>query len=119
MRARAAGALVLSLSLAGCGGPPQVPLDAVVSPTALGGADLSLKEVGTLLRDGLDQVPPEDVVTRVQVALAQHGAATLLVPHEGHTHHYTVTWVAGTRTLVFFERTGDGVERLSARAVVD
>lgn len=105
---------LLALALGACAGPPPVPRHAPVSAPATGGAGLSLKAVQRALREGLEQVPPEELVTRVQTTLARQGAATITVPHERHTHHYVLTWVAGVRTLVFFERTGDGVERLQA-----
>lgn len=119
MRARPVGlpAALLALALGGCGGPPPVPSDADVTPTLLASASLDIGPVRRILREGLDQVPTDDLISRVHEQLARHGAATIRVPHDDHVHHYTLVWVAGARTLVFFERTGEGVERLLAWSV--
>lgn len=109
-----AALLVAVLALTACGGPPPVPVDPPVTPVPLAGTGVALDDVRRLLRDGLEQVPREPLVARVHATLVKEGAAMIRVPHEGHVHHYVLAWVSGARTLVFFERTGDGVERLDA-----
>ncbi len=109
--------LALALPLAACAGPPPVPSDLPVSATPTAGGGLGLDDVRRVLREGLEQVPLDDLIARAHRTLVEEGAATLRVPHEGHVHHYVLVWVSGARTLLFFERTGDGVERLVTRPV--
>lgn len=105
--------VALLLLVAGCAGPPTLPPGAQVSAAATG-TPPTVAAVREALRDGLEQDPPAPLVERVHGLLASKGTATVEVPHDGHVHYYVLTWVAGHGTLVFFERTGDGVERLRA-----
>lgn len=114
MRATRGALPWLALALSACSGPPPVPAEAPVTPVRTAGTGVALDDVRRLLRDGLEQVPLELLVTRVHATLVEHGAAMVRVPHDDHAHHYVLAWVSGARTLVFFERTGDGVERLDA-----
>lgn len=117
MSLRAAGLALAALAVAGCAGPPPlVPETQVSAPAARGGAPPTLDAVRDALRAGLEQDPPAPLVERVLRLLVDHGAATLEVPHEGHVHHYVLSWLPGHRALLFFERTGDGVERVQAWA---
>jgi hypothetical protein len=106
-------ALALLLVVAGCTGPPPLPAEPRVSAPGTA-TPPTIAAVRDALHAGLEQDPPASLVERVQALLATNGVATVEVPHEGHVHYYVLSWISGHRTLLFFERTGDGVERLRA-----
>ncbi|MCO5165577.1 MAG: hypothetical protein M9894_04300 [Planctomycetes bacterium] len=112
---RAAVAL-LALALAGCGVPPRLGPDVTVTG-APPGEPPHPAFVRRILRSGLGHEPDEGIVVRAREALGEHGVATIEVPHEGHVHVHVLTWHSPTRTLVIFERTADGAERVRTLVV--
>lgn len=113
---RALVVLLALLTLAGCGVPPRLGPDVTVTAAAPGEPPHPAF-VRRILREGLGHEPEEGIVVRAREALGAHGLATVEVPHEGHVHVHVLAWHAPTRTLVIFERTADGAERVRTLVV--
>lgn len=114
-------ALLAALALAGCatsGHPgPTDPARTRISAGPARGAQAppSAAQLVQMLRAAFPgQTTPPELLAQLDAALRSQGSAYADVVHDDHEHHYVLVWVEPLRTLVFFERTGDGVEGLRA-----
>lgn len=112
------------LALTACASTHPAPVDprtvtvAPLAPAVESAAAPSEARVRELLRDAFDGAEtPASIIASVRAALGRSEGATIEVPHGDHTHFYVLRWLPSLRALVFFERTGDGIENLRAVSV--
>jgi hypothetical protein len=106
--------LALALALAGCAGPPHPPGDDATVTAGHAHVYPTRARLAAALHEAFDHDVAASLVDEVRARLEKDGCATVRAPHDDHTHVYEVAWLPVARTLVFLERTGDGVDHLRA-----